>query len=72
MLGQKEWQEWELDHFRLTYNQEGRERQKEMDKPGTRTIWFKLSCDHFFIVKTAKNVLLITLVSANPPLMSDE
>lgn len=29
MLGVKEWQEWELDHFSLTYNQAESERERE-------------------------------------------
>lgn len=32
MLGLKEWQEWELDHFTLTYNQAGRGEEGETEK----------------------------------------
>lgn len=71
MLGVKEWQEWELVHSSLTYNQTGRRKEKKKE-PETVRIWFKLSCAPFFTVKNCQKVLLIAPVTANLPSLPDE
>lgn len=80
MFGVKKWQEWELVHRSLTYNQAGRERErgggdeKERHMGQKMKELFKLSCAcfFFFTVKTAKTFSLIAPVAANLPSVPDE